>query len=591
MAEKQSDELNFPPFNDDIDKEDRYDEYFRLFREYEVRRNGTIRHFSKDGLDRNIINYVNDSVDRMNERKLKPSYKEDWQSNVFDPITRNKVITILSMMARARMKPELLIKRDSIFNTEDVDLRRSIFNDLLENANDHNNDDEQIIWEMFTGLSEGTVIGYEGWSKGTHDIEFVKDYDVDTGEIKTETVQHDQWDDVFGEIVPIDEFYPETIFVNSKDFYRKVKRVFRAREMFYANYIDVYGGFPGARTVEPASFFFQGDKVKFGITEDTNPKNVFVLEYYDTANDKKGVWANGKELYWGPNPFNHKQLPFWISIAEPVHNQLLYGKSLPDKLMGMQDVDNGILNGMLDQLFQSLNSPIFIDGVIDLDEGYLEPGRIYEMDPGTKIQRASLGQVDQTGFQMLQLIKRSMEETSVSAQAAGVPSGGRKTKFEVQQLQEGALQLAGLFLQLMENAAKRKYYLRTHNIAQYYSLPNRAKTGKKKFKFIELDERPLSNGKTGKRKIQILGSAAEQPAPEEVRRIAVEESGAEDQEDFTVEPIFITRDYLLDNRFSMEIKIVPNSSIKDSETQRRNNAVTFYSGTKGDPLVDQVKIT
>ena len=118
------------------------------------------------------------------------------------------------------------------------------------------------------------------------------------------------------------------------------------------------------------------------ISSDIDQSNVLVLKWYDETNDRYAIWANGVELYWGCFPWNHKKLPFWIGIGEPIHHQLLWGKSLPDKLMGMQDINNAVFNAMLDQLYLALNSPVFIDGMANIDEGYLEPGRIYEVDPG-----------------------------------------------------------------------------------------------------------------------------------------------------------------------------------------------------------------
>jgi hypothetical protein len=583
--EEKNKELERVPFNTDIDTETRYEEHWSLFQTYEIERNKPIRFFNKNGIQRNIINYVKDSNDRMNEFHLKPSHKEDWQANTFDPITRDKVIAILSKIATARLKPNLIMKAKSLLENKGSNERKMIYSDLLENANIHNKDQQQTIWEMYTALSEGTVIGYEGWKKGTREVEYVKEYDPDTGERKTEKIKIDAWDDVFGEIVPIEEFYPETIWTND---IRNVKRCFRVQELTLSQFMVQYGKFGKANTVQAKSSYIINEKLPWGISENVDSKNVQVLHYYDEDKDKLGVWANGVELYYGPLPFNHKVHPFWLIQTEPIHHQFLYGKSLPDKLMGMQDIDNATFNAMLDQLFLSLNSPLFVDGNVDLEDGYLEPGRIYETDPGTKVQRAALGSVDSQAFNMLGLIKRSMEESSVSAQAQGVPTGGRKTKFEVQTLQEGAMNLAGLFLQLFEGGITHKYWLRMHNILQYYTMPSRVDSGKNKFKYIQLDNRMLTNGKIGKKMIQIVGSQEEQPGMQEMVTAAEEESGEPfDVLTSNIQPITITRDYLINKDFDFEIEIVPNSSVKSSEVDEKNKNIAFYQATREDPMYDQ----
>lgn len=573
------------PFNQNKDAEQRYLDNWQKFQTYKENRNQPIRFFNKNGVDRNIIDYVTDSVDRMNEYHIQPEYKDDWQNNVFDPITRNKLIAILSKIASSRMKPELIAKARSIFNTESTIERKIIFSDLLDSANRHNKDEVQLIWEMYTAMSEGTVIGYESWKKDTREVEYIKEVNPDTGLIKSEKISVNAWDDVFGEIVPINEFYPESIWVHDLS---QIKRAFRVKTMTLQGFKDSYGGFKNAKNVQPAGYYTCEDNFEWGISENIKEQEVMVMEFYDEVADKLYIYGNGTEIYYGPMPWNHKKLPFWLAIFEPIHHQFLYGKSLPDKLMGMQDVDNALFNGMLDQLFIGINSPIFASGDIDdIGDGYLEPGKIYHGEDGSSMAKMNLGQLDANTFNMLSLIKKGMEETSISAQAQGVPSGGRKTQLEVQQLQEGALNLAGLFLQMMESSYSQKYWLRMYNVIQYYSMPSSVKSGKPQFKYIVLENVKLNNGKTGKKMIQIVDSVPDN-AKQKLKDIAEAESGKTFSPlESRVEPVIITRDWLMNHELDLEIRIVPNSSIKESEADRKNKALAFFGYANQNPMFDQ----
>lgn len=591
--EEQKEPVNYNG-NDDWGKQldAEYANFWQKFNEYKENRNQTVRFFNKGGQSRNIIDYVRDSVDRMNEYRLKPETKEPWQSNVYDPITRNKVITILSKLVSARMGVEVLVKSNSIFNTADSKQRARIYQDLLDNANEHNKELEQLVWEMYTCSSEGTVIGFEDFMKDKRTVKFVKEFNPDTGEAKTEEVTYDAWDDVYGEIVPIEEFYPETIWINSRDFRTKMKRAFRVKTLTEDGFRDAYGKYKDADKVKPAGFYYESGQLPWGLIEDLDSKHIQVVEWYDVTTDCRKIWANGIRIYDGCLPWNHKQLPFWISIAEPIHHQFLFGKSFPDKLMSQQDMNDAIFNNILDNLFISLNSPTFVDGDIDdLDDNYLEPNRIYKMDPGTKVQKGNLGGVDQTSFQVLQLLKRSMEESSVSAQAQGIDTGGRKTRYEVQTLQENSLNVASLFLQMIESAMQHKYFLRLYNILQYYAQPAEAQDGSTRFKYLVLENRKLTNGKVGKKLIQIAPSL-DGKTPEqmnaELKGAANMEMGMSPDADFnpaeaTVEPILLTRDYLLNKDVELDVKIIPNSSIKETATARKNGDIAFYQMTNGQP--------
>jgi hypothetical protein len=180
-----------------------------------------------------------------------------------------------------------------------------------------------------------------------------------------------------------------------------------------------------------------------------------------------------------------------------------------------------------------------------------------------------------------------MDSSSVSAQAQGVATGGRKTKYEVQQLQEGALNLASLFLSMMENSLADKYWLRMHNILQYYSQPSSVESGKPKFKFIKVENTKLTNGKMGDRLLQIVSDDQELPDKTEVMDMMRKESGEEDILESRVEPIFITRDYLMNKEAELSMRIVPNSSIKESEAERARKDIAFYQATAQNPIFDQ----
>lgn len=574
-------------YNDDKEADDRVLEKRILFEKYRENRDQPVRFFSKNGVQRNLIDYIQDSVDRFNEYFPKPSYKDDWQSNSFEPNTRDKLISILSRIVSTKLGIGMEVKGKRIVDMDKARDRAEIFLDLLENANDVNDDDQSRVWEAFRALNEGTVIGYEGWRKDTGEVQYVKEIDPETGEKKVEKMNYDFFDDVYGEIVPLEEFYPETIWISEM---KNLRRCFRRKIVTLQQFKDEFGKYPNADKVQHAGYYRGLENFQWGVSTDVRDDYVEVLLFFSEKEDNYYVCANSIELYNGCLPWNHKRLPFWKAISEPIHEQFFYGKSLPDKLMTMQDINNSLLNAMLDQLYLSLNSPIFVDGQIDdFDGGYLEPSRIYTMEQGTRIQKGTLGVVDPTVFSVLSLIKRSMESSSISDQSQGIATGGRKTRYEVQTLNEGAMQLASLFVTLLESGLRRKYWLRTKNIIQYYSMPSKVESGKQKYKFIVLEDRKLINGKTGKKMIEILGSDEERSTLEDLANIGKNIEGEKEYDPTMsrVQPIQLTKDWLMNNDYDFEIKIIPFSSVKETATDKKNKDIQFYQLTNGDPMFDQ----
>jgi hypothetical protein len=116
--------------------------------------------------------------------------------------------------------------------------------------------------------------------------------------------------------------------------------------------------------------------------------------------------------------------------------------------------------------------------------------------------------------------------------------------------------------------------------------------GSTRFKFLTLENRRLTNGKTGKKMIQIVPSLdgkTQEQVKQELARIASQEMGGDEfnPTTSTVEPVVITADYLLNKDVEMEVRVIPNSSIKESSVQKKNNDIAFYQLTNGDPRYNQ----
>ena len=67
----------------------------------------------------------------------------------------------------------------------------------------------------------------------------------------------------------------------------------------------------------------------------------------------------------------------------------------------------------------------------------------------------------------------------------------------------------------------------------------------------------------------------------------VKEGGDENILESRVQPIVITRDWLMNKDFDLAIRIVPNSSVKESAIDKKNKDIAFYQATAQNPMVDQ----
>ena len=264
-----------------------------------------------------------------------------------------------------------------------------------------------------------------------------------------------------------------------------------------------------------------------------------------------------------PLPFAHKTLPFWSAIFEPFGSDFFYGKSMADKLKALQDVLNVLHNMMLDQSFLSIFPPILTEGMDEIEDDFLRPGRripVTNVD-GYKELQISAPQ----GFHqyITEYTKRVMEETSLDAVQQGVAGtqGDRVTATEIQRATEAITGILGLFVTFVKWGVKDKARLKSKNLLQFYNKPllegvlgqGGTKKFNKAFNTFRLEDAALTEGKRGIKLIEIFKDRKEMPTK---REQGIRAGLMQKETNKRVEIIAIDADYIRD--FEYDIKLVPN---------------------------------
>ena len=540
---------------------------FQLFRTSSENRNRTFDYFD----NRTLTDVIDASVIRFITNKDERTDIEDWQARVNDPFTRNKTMAILGRVADNL--PRILIQS---FGEEDV-LRASILTSLYDYTDTQDDNEELMFNALLEALVKGTVVGYEGYEEYERDVRDVVKYDsadeltTKDGKVKVRRL--------FGAIVSLEDFYPSSVGI------RKIKDMpycFWRTEMTHEEFVDNFGHYDKASVVNP---FFSIDSTDSEgarpfyldyITDDIGDGNVEVIRYYNALKDEfviigNGVWLNpvSQEEDIMPLPFNHKRLPFWSAIYEPLGADFFYGKSLPDKLSSSQDVLNVLHNMMLDQSFLSIFPPILTSGIDDIEDDYLRPGRrIPVLDPNN-YKELQISTPDNFHQFILNYTKRVLEETSIDAVSQGVAGvGDRVTAREINQAAEGVASVLGLFVQFVKWGIKDKARLRANNILQFYKKPiiegvlgeggtedfNRA------FNTFTVDGVELTGGRRGVRIIEVFQNRENLPTKVEQQtsaKILEKESGKR------IEKIAITPEFLREG-FHFDIELTTSTDKKQA---------------------------
>lgn len=562
-----------------------------VFDKFRITADDRNRHFEYfDG--QSLIEYLNDSVRRFITNIDVREDIEDWQSIVHNQFTRTKVLAILSKVVKVLPIAEFSARGDE-------DTRRAqILNSLYEYAEDIDDYEELMLFVLLEAIVKGTAIGYEGVEKKTKNYRDVKGFGDDITITETKEVTTN----LFGGIVPLEEFYPSSVSIRN---IKSMPFCFWVKEMSYTKFKMDWDMFErskfvvGKGTTQPerAEQPFYVDHISGQIQEG----NVELIRYYNEETDEyvvmaNGVWLNpimidGKEVI-SPLPFNHKKLPFWDIKFDFFGSDFFYGKSLPDRLKTLQDVINVLNNMLLDQSFLTVFKPILTNGIDSIEDDFLRPGRRIPVDTqGLSLRDAymplDLGTPSGWHQYILEYTKRTMEEASldqVSSGQAGV--GGRTTAEEIRTAAEGVASILGLFGRMINYGVKRKALLKGSNILQFWTDPNSPRVLKilgegsaeemsKVFNTFRINNVVLTNGKRGTQVIEMYKDTKDFPTKSalKARQILAElESGKNIQIDA------ITPEHIRDMQTDIKLVTNPRSeATKEIEMALQLEKVRVYA--------------
>lgn len=516
--------------------------------------------------DRTLKNYIDDNTKRFVQFKRRPPHKKFWQSNLASTTPNEKLIGILSKLATRGMEARVVSTKDISF--EEM-MKEKISNSLLKAAAIKNEDDFQIILEMLDACEKGTVIGMEDWFFGKRKIREITKQDTETGELQFKEKTIKGWNDVRSRLINLEDFYPSSVYVRPGKiqdldfcFYRQIL----TKEEFKAE----FGKFKDADKVETLQDIvgqINGSTPFWKQSPDVGVDKVEVLFYFNQRKDEyvilaNQIWINpkGKDII-SPLPYNHKRLPFWAAVFEPLDTEFFYGRSFIDKLISITDSKDALFDRILDQMTLAVSKPIITNGsaASALTKGFLQPNNVISTDWSEgrpKFDVVPISDPPAMAISLYQILQNNEERATISTEVLGGESTKRKTATEISAQMQGAIETMSLFLKLMETGIREKNRLRFSNILQFYTMPVHSEDDDLRFKKVILRNEKLSNGRIGNLQITITNETSQENVMNQKNQVPTKSEFIE------VTPSFI-RD------FEAEIEIVPQSSVKMTELQRQ----------------------
>ncbi len=529
-------------------------------------RNKTYRQFN----DRTLIQFVDDSEKRV--QGYVPSReaqgKEDWQSNVFNQSTRNKLKAIVAAVANT--PPDLRYKAVSQ-NDGGLDLRRAEgMENLVKHSQQKGNPETEIFWEGWTCATQGTIIKYDGFLKTKYKRKFIKSYNLITGDMDFTEKEVEVNNECVDVLVPISELFIKNFHIHDiqdqpalawiryldKD---SIQKEFGQYKNF--NFIlDKTSA--GSYQSETETFFYNQWQSRV-----ENQNDYEVIKYYNRFRDTYDIIINGVLLLAAPMLWGKKDkvYPFSKSIFEPFSGKnFFYGNSLPNANMDVQDVINTLYNMSLDKTYRSLN-PVRLAGLKNKDLLEMEnesvgmESTIYVEDV-TQVTYEKVPGITDSEMAMIKWVAQGMDLGTVDINQQGVAGRG-VTAREIVIANENAKKLKGIFFMFLTDLWIQKTKLRILNVLMNYTAPqveeiigaDGVKTYKESFRTFLVENSTFPNGATGTLAIQFVKNRESLPTSQE---LDLEEEKMRIQgKDF--QKIVMTSDYL--DNFDYDVQVISES--------------------------------
>ena len=514
--------------------------------------------------DRTLKQILDDNIKRFIQFKRRPAHKKDWQSNLASSTPNEKLIGILSKLATKGMESRITSLEDP--SVQEL-LRERVANVLLRKAAIKNDDDFQIILEMLEAAEKGTVIGFEDWHHGKAKVRDVKSQDPETGELVFEEKIIKKWNDVRSQIVNIEDFYPGNIFVRPGKI-QDMDDCFLRSILSKDEFDETFGKFPDAKLVQTSAEMLVNNSTPFWKqSQSIGKEEVLVLRYFNKRSDEyvilaNGIWINpvGKATV-SPLPWNHKMLPFWAAVYQPLDANFFYGRSFIDTLISFVDSKDALLDRILDQMVIAVSRPVLTDGsAVSATRGFLQPNNVIQTDWSNgrpNFEVVPIPDPPAISVTLYNLLHQNLEQSGMTSEVIGGRSARQKTATQSDNEMLGAMQLVSLFLSMMEAGVKDKHRLRFPNILQFYSMPiHEGDENELKFRRVVMKNAQLSTNEVGTMNIDIVPEVNQE-------RVLQKKSQAIGN----VEYAEITPEYL--RNWEWESELVPQSSIKMNEQQKQ----------------------
>ena len=392
---------------------------------------------------------------------------DDWQSNITPPFTTAIVEKALAEIVDQTIQPKIVAR-----GPEDKP-RAQVLTYIKDYTWEIGDGDLELYASLKQALILGKTIWQEDFWQDKREVKVLKKFDLEKGIEEYVEKEVDDFNDIYGETVNLRNFYldPMARTVNrgrykANDCIRRyIMNIDTLRETFQG---PIWNPLDAVKYVKAGGDlnYYQFYKPPEGIDKDNE---VEVLIYWGRRPDKMIVMVNDVVIRDGPNPYNHKQLPFAEGSDVPRLHKF-WARGEPELLQSIQDELTTLRRMRIDRQHMDIWKMFLVSNreTLDEEEAIVAPSRfLYVDDPKNSIVPLEYRDINASAYREEELLKQDGREVTgvESPQPAGTATEAAIFKESTMKALRTKIWL--LSRELLTGIIR----LRVPNIVQFYSTP------------------------------------------------------------------------------------------------------------------------
>lgn len=393
---------------------------------------------------------------------------DDWQSNITPPFTTAIVERALAEMVDQTIQPKIVAR-----GPEDKPRAQ-----VLTHIKDYTWEIGDGDLELYASLKEALILGKTIWQddywQDRRQVKVLKKFDLEKGIEEYVEKDVDDFNDVYGECVNLRNFYidPMARTINRGRFKandcirRYIMNIDTARETFRG---PIWNPLDAMKYVKAGGDlnYYQFYKPPEGINKDNE---VEVLFYWGRRPDKLIIMINDVVIRNGPNPYNHKQLPFAEgSDVKRLHK--FWARGEPELLYSIQDELTTLKRMRIDRQHMDIWKLFFADSrnLLDEEDMIVAPSRLIytEGSPRDAIWTPEWRDINPSAYKEEELLRKDGREVTGVESPQPAATATEAAIFKESTMKALRMKIWLFSRELLTGIIR----LRVPNIVQFYSTP------------------------------------------------------------------------------------------------------------------------